>query len=283
MFSGGRQPFPETCLTGALAASLVVFSGCSKSPEGRAVDSRPEVEPSGLVDSSGLGWDPVAELAALEGAPTEGRGAQVLRIYRRWAESDGEAALLHAEAHGQGIAAASLREAFAGWLAKDAPAAQAWVRGVPEGRRLLVLATALGEALPTARSRAEWALSLGDSDAGSKVLSRALAQWGRSAAPGEALAWLGEQGGVDRRAREVGDLVRAWADLDPAAAGSAIDALPAGAGRDAAVTALVTVIAPEQGETAKTWAETVGDEQRRAELLALVAKIGGAGAPALQP
>jgi hypothetical protein len=110
-----------------------------------------------------------------------------------------------------------------------------------------------------------------------------MAEWGRSPESTQAFDWLDSNGGVDGRSREVAELVRAWADRDPATAGVAIDKLPPGEGRDAAVTALVTVIAPNQAEAARTWAETVGDEQKRADLLALVAKIGGAGATALQP
>ena len=181
------------------------------------------------------------------------------------------------------LASGSLREAFRGWLAQDAEAARTYVEHLPPGRRMLAMAGALGESLESPKARADWADGLSDDTSKRRLLSRALAEWGRSKNAPDAIEWLGNNGGLVTRTDELSQLMRAWADHDSQAASQALASMDAGPGRDAAVVAMVTVIAPHQGEAARVWAETVDNELKRSELLALVAKIGGGGSPLQTP
>jgi hypothetical protein len=265
-----------------LFGSIVVVASCSKRQTEHPGVSDKEVAPSPSAMTSVAAadladWDPVAEFAELESAPVADRGARALEFYRSWGQRDGESAVQHAEVRGAKIASASLREAFGGWLASDPEAASSWVKGLPPGRRLTKLAGALGEALDGPGARAAWAADQNDPTTGQRLLSRALTEWGRSDSAEGAIRWLENNGGLVERAGELGQLVRAWAGNDATSASEALSRLPAGKGRDAAVAALVTAIAPAQAQAARSWAETIGDEQKRTELLALVAKIGGSG------
>ncbi len=213
-------------------------------------------------------FDPEEQFAEIATLDPKLRGVRLASFYRTWGQREGERAVLHAEREGMTKASASLREAFAGWVASEGEAAEKWLVGLDGGRRRASLALELAAALSDVAARAALADQLAHSAAGRKLRSRVIVEYAQRD-PRAGLLWL-EKGEPGAASRDVGALVRTWAEEDPHAASESVVAMAPGPVRDAAVISLVAVIAVEQPDAARQWAETIADAGQRERIGSMI-------------
>ena len=72
--------------------------------------------------------------------------------------------------------------------------------------------------------------------------------------------------------RSVGEIVRHWGQQDPTAAASSINAISAGAARDAAAAAFASSVASSDLSAAVGWAQSIGDDSARTSALQRVSR-----------
>jgi len=83
------------------------------------------------------------------------------------------------------------------------------------------------------------------------------------------VAWADGLPGEEEKARAFTAIAGQWAEYDSWEASEWMNALPAGPERDFAAHALVESIAPYEGDSAFTWAASIGGEELRRKSLTI--------------
>jgi hypothetical protein len=231
--------------------------------------------------------DPAAAIRWAESLESPGaRKAAIAGACANWAERDPAAALAAA----QNLQDPHLQKEFARtvlstWAANDPEAVWKWA-GAGEGE-LQQYAVLRGVATKASEDPAGSAQILAQmlgklpADAGgttksemADVASQLAGEW-FAQDMGKAREWVEQlpQGDVQDRALE--GMAGSWVNIDPLAASEWMRSLPAGKGRDAAVGRLVGAICQGDPERAFAWASSVGDADRREELMRSAVDIWG--------
>ncbi len=127
---------------------------------------------------------------------------------------------------------------------------------------------------------------------GRSPLSEVLRNWAEQDPQG-ALNYALTLADPGMQTRSIGEIVRHWSEQDPTAAASSINAISAGAARDAAAAALASSVAASDLPAAVGWAQSIGDDAARTSALQRVSRrvlwrdptngaatLQGAGVPA---
>lgn len=204
-------------------------------------------------------------------------------LYRAWGKVDPAGAIADAIAQGDRSAGLAAMVA-AGWAEVDPAKAGAWVGEQPPGRATFLLAKAV--LVPFSQSdpaaAAGWVASLDLADPRLAGLADlAAVSYARSDAEA-AFRWLD---GLPQAAQERGAQAVAaeWVRAEPESGSQFLGNLPAGPARDAALAAMVKVIAREDPASAAAWVEVLPPGSERDSLSDLVFHAGAENVPPPSP
>lgn len=226
---------------------------------------------SSLLDNWAGNNPQEAAAAALQLPPGQALAEAAPRIAAEWMRSaspDKSQILAWASALPEGYARdRTMRTLFESWSAQDAAGAlraigSTAVSGNSEALRGLVE----GWSSQDPAAAAQWAATLPDESVRDSALRSALSAWSRSS-PAQAAAFVQT---VDEKNRvpSTAYLVENWASRDASGAAEWLKTQPAGAVKDAGITALAREIAEANPETALAWTKTItdaGQQERETE------------------
>lgn len=193
-----------------------------------------------------------------------------LAFYQEWAETAPAEAIAHAKANNPGASTACVSSALEGWMGKDRSAALSWAESQPPNAERSIWMEKLAGKWPAddLDSLAPAAASMAGSPAGQRVIN-GYANRLIETEPVKAFVWMHDRiSDPGESSKAVTWVMGQWAARDTEKASGWLTTIsPEEPWRDDAVAGLVEGVASLDPDTARQWATSIRDPERKKSVL----------------